>query len=146
MKGCKYVLSAQCYKTVFVCSLQIVVLSQSVFQTKLKKLARDKRSSLLRKLVNYGQKCFKTLAPDLVVNRRSRSPPVKSVLSKFIKTFCTFYRLIKEKMCKAKKLVSSQIRVRQNAQNFLKDLLQAILKNVLIFSKLGRFISTGKNV
>ena len=33
------------------------------YKTRLERLARDKRSSLLRKLVNYGPKSFITLGP-----------------------------------------------------------------------------------
>ncbi len=41
--------------------------------TRLEKHARDKRSSLLRKSVNYGQKSFITLAPDVSVGSLGKS-------------------------------------------------------------------------
>ncbi len=48
----------QCYKTFFGSNLQIFALSYSVCKNRLEKLARDKRSSLLRILINYGGKKF----------------------------------------------------------------------------------------
>ncbi len=43
--------------------LRIFVISQSVCETRLEKLARDKHSSLLRKLVDNGQKKFYNFEP-----------------------------------------------------------------------------------
>ncbi len=79
----------QCYKAVYSRKLQIFVVSYSVcpWQTSLmfagkvrivdnlkgaslfllEKLARDKRSSLLQKVVTYGCKSFITLAPGVLV-------------------------------------------------------------------------------
>ncbi len=48
----------QCYKTLFVRDLWIVLISYSVCQTRLEKFARDKHSSLLRKSVHHGRKKF----------------------------------------------------------------------------------------
>ncbi len=48
----------KCNKNFFACNLQFFVISQSVCQTRLEKLARDKHSSLLCKFVNYGRKKF----------------------------------------------------------------------------------------
>ncbi len=42
----------------FVCNLQILVLSLRVCSNRLEKLARDKHSRLWRKSVNYGQQRF----------------------------------------------------------------------------------------
>jgi len=55
----------QCYKTFYGRDLHIFALSQSVCKTRLEKFANGKHSSLLRKFVNYGQKCFITLGPGL---------------------------------------------------------------------------------
>jgi hypothetical protein len=49
----------------FVRNLQIFVQSWSVCYTTLEKLARYKHSSLLRNYVNYRQKSFIILGPDL---------------------------------------------------------------------------------
>ncbi len=51
-------LRAQCYKTFFVRNLRIFVLRWSVYQNRLEKLSKDKNSSLLHKLVNYGHRKF----------------------------------------------------------------------------------------
>ncbi len=59
----------QCYKTLSVRDLQIFVLSSTVCCTRLEKLARDKHSILLRKLVNYKQKCFITSTPGANVKK-----------------------------------------------------------------------------
>ncbi len=47
----------------FVRYLRIFVLSQSVCQTRLENIARNKHSSLLRKLVKYRQKSIITFGP-----------------------------------------------------------------------------------
>ncbi len=54
---------AQCYELFYVHNLRIFILSQNVCQTKLEKLARDKRSCLLQKLVNYVHKKFCNIGP-----------------------------------------------------------------------------------
>jgi hypothetical protein len=51
----------QSHKTFYVSNLRIFVLSKSICKNRLEKLARDKHSSLLLKLVNYKQD-FLTLA------------------------------------------------------------------------------------
>jgi hypothetical protein len=44
-------------------NLRIFILSSNVCYTRLEKLATDKHSSLLRKVVHYGQKSFIALGP-----------------------------------------------------------------------------------
>jgi hypothetical protein len=46
----------QCYKTFL--SVIIFVLTYSVCWIRVEKLAREKLSSLVQKLINYGQKMF----------------------------------------------------------------------------------------
>ena len=55
----------QCYKTFFVRDLRILVVGLSVCRWQAFQACSDKHSSLLRKIVNYGQKKFVTLVPDL---------------------------------------------------------------------------------
>ncbi len=49
-----------------VSDLLIFVLNKRVCWTRLEKLAKDKYSSLLRKLAKYGQKSFITLGPGRI--------------------------------------------------------------------------------
>ncbi len=75
----------QCYKTFSVRNLLILVISQSVFQTRPEKFARDKHSSLLRKSANHGRKIFynidtvfvpgKPLQPSLVFAGKAGAYP-----------------------------------------------------------------------
>ncbi len=58
-----YSFVAQCYKLFYSRNLSILILSQSVCYNRLKKLARDRRSSLLQNLVNYGRKKFYNIGP-----------------------------------------------------------------------------------
>jgi hypothetical protein len=51
----------------------IFVLSQSVCKNRLEKLVRDKHSSLLCKLVNYGQKSLITFAPYVALPSQNTS-------------------------------------------------------------------------
>ncbi len=51
----------------FLSDLRTLVQSQSVCQTRLKQLAKDKHSSVLQKSVMYGQKSFITLGPGVNV-------------------------------------------------------------------------------
>ncbi len=75
---------AQCQKTFYVRNLRTFVLSQSVCQTLVEKFFRDKHPILLQKCVNYGQKCFKTLAPGLNVIRLYGRNLRTSLISKSI--------------------------------------------------------------
>jgi hypothetical protein len=68
-------------KLFFVCNLQIIVLGYSVFPW-LAFLAKfSKRSSLVRKIVNHGQKSFITLVPGPNFNtRRCQYPQMRASL------------------------------------------------------------------
>jgi hypothetical protein len=54
-----------------------------IYQNNLEKLARDKHFSFLRKLVNYGQKGFITLGPD-VSRPKCAAPVTQDVIPNFI--------------------------------------------------------------
>ncbi len=58
---------AQCYKTFYIRNLRTFVLSQSVCQAELEKFVMDKKPSLLRKCVNYGQKMFYNIGPCTIL-------------------------------------------------------------------------------
>ncbi len=55
----------QCYKTFYSRNLRIFAQSQCVCQNRLEKLARDKHSSLVQKFVNYRQKMFYNIGPQI---------------------------------------------------------------------------------
>jgi hypothetical protein len=59
---------AQCYKTFFVCDLQIFVVSWCVSPLQAFPAYSNKYSSLAQKFVNYGQKSSITLAPGVFLN------------------------------------------------------------------------------
>ena len=66
----------KCFKTFFLPNLQISVISQGFGQTRLEKIATDKHSTFLQKLINFRQKCFITLAPgqiSIVSYRKAKS-------------------------------------------------------------------------
>ncbi len=56
----------------FVQNLWIFLLGQSVCQTRLEKLDKDKHSSLIRKSANHGKKSFITLGPGVAVKYYTR--------------------------------------------------------------------------
>ncbi len=75
----KYFSSGANFIKKFVRNLRVFLQSQSVCQTRLEKLTRDKYSRLLRKIVKCGLKSFKTLAPDCLLS---------AALCKLISSIC----------------------------------------------------------
>ncbi len=73
----------QCYKTFSVRDLRIFILSQSVCQTKLKRLTNEKHSSLLRKFVNYRHKKLRLCS----ANRAETVPPMLYRVHSTIRVF-----------------------------------------------------------
>jgi len=79
-----------CYKTFYVCNLRIFILSSSICENRLEKLVMNKHSTLLQKLVNYGQNSFITLSP-VQVYPNFLAYFLLSFLRKFWQQCCLIY-------------------------------------------------------
>ncbi len=76
----------QCYKTFLPVIYDFFIISSSVCYTRLQKLAKYKQSSLLQKIIAYGQESFVKLAPDHprpLVNVKTSGDPRAELVGSF---------------------------------------------------------------
>ncbi len=114
---------SQCYKTLYVCNLRMILISQSVcplqafpaqsnicgvehhsrvgsclnhkHQTRLERLARDKHSSLLGSFVNYGRKKLYNIDTRLETAGAKRVSSTKLLIGNAVKVTIPIFVLIK---------------------------------------------------